>query len=608
MLRRASVSAFGSTLPLVLALLAACATDASTGPGGGEGGAGGGAATSEDETRAKTKVDETLPEADAQRYAIDLVLDATPGAEAFRAEVKGSFVATADLETLTLDFEGNEVDEVLVGTTKTTSTRDGGVLRVALPARVAKGSRFEVTIRYHGALARADGANPNDFASFGGLMVKARNDEAKRIVYSLDWPSKARRWLPVKDHPRDGAEVAWRITAPASFTVVANGAAGPVTETSSGDKTWTFEAKTPMPTYDLHLAAYEGWQVEALRSAGGRDIATYTYPKDRAAFATVYGDLADAMDYFERTFGAYRWESAAFLEEPIFGGGMEHATVVSMDETLFDRPESGRSTAVHELAHHWSGNLVRVRSWSDFWLSEGFAEYLTYRFFADHDGAEAGARILADYERRGAAGLERRSPGLGLRPEAEDVDVLEIFDGVSYQWGALVLRALEGEIGTEPFTAFLKAWFEKHAFGAVTTADFQKELQAATGKDLGAFFDAWVHGRRGLATPALATRVAPKTGAPGTVVVDVASTASRLDGWTASVVVELESTTGAVTRAVVPLDGARASVEARVDGTLAGFRVDPDRYLAGTFACGESAAACRLGQRCAVTAGSPRCE
>ena len=76
---------------------------------------------------------------------------------------------------------------------------------------------------------------------------------------------------------------------------------------------------------------------------------------------------------------------------------MEHASVVSMDETLFVDPVEARKTAFHELAHHWSGNLVRIRTWNDFWLSEGFTEYLTARFLSANDGPEAKKTVFRGY-------------------------------------------------------------------------------------------------------------------------------------------------------------------------------------------------------------------
>jgi aminopeptidase N len=534
--------------------------------------------TGVDDIRFRSRdIDSTLPDVDALGYEIDLVVDDAPKRETFRGDVKGTYVATKALETLSLDFVGHEVDEVTVSGRAAQHRRDGDRIIITLPSSVAVGSTFSTRIRYHGDVAQAEAMNPDDFVGFGGFMVKQKNAEGKRIYTTMSWPSKTRRWLPVRDHPRDTAMVAIRATFPRAFTVLANGKQTAVEENDDGTKTWSYEALTPMPTYDFHVAAYEKWTTEGKKSA---PITVHSYPTEKNA-ARVYADVEQTFDFFEATFGPYRWGTLRYVEEPIFGGGMEHATVISMDETLFSDPAEARATAFHELAHHWSGNAVHFRRWNDFWLSEGFTEYLTGRAIEHLDGDAAGRRVWRDYLKRSLE-AERETPH-PLAPRGSEIDVLGIFDATSYQRGALTVRMLRHMVGEAKMDAFLKSWFERHSLkAAVTTDDLQRELEAVTNSSLEPFFDRFVHGE---GHPELRATISGTTltieqlqeGAAFRFPIDVAIGDKTMR-------VEL---TGKSTK---------VGLDAAPNGPVL---LDPGEHAIAVFSCGQSGGSCRDGFRCA---------
>jgi aminopeptidase N len=552
-------------------------------------------ATSEDELRFRTgAVDMSLPDVDSIGYEVDLRVNDVPGHETYAADVKGSYVATRDLAELTLDFDGNTIDDVLIGGRKSTYRREGAKLIIKLPQTVASGKSLTSRVRYHGSIAQADGANPNDFAAFGGLNVRQRNAEGKRIYSSLNWPSKARRWLPLRDHPSDGAMVAMNLTFPKAFTVVSNGKQVSRTEGSDGMSTWRYEALTAMPAYDFHVVAYDGWKLDDSHSASGIPITTYTYANAASAQHKVYGDLPKTLDFYESKFGKYRWGTASFIEEPIFGGGMEHASVVSMDETLFPDPAEARKTAFHELAHHWSGNLVRIRTWNDFWLSEGFTEYLTARFLAANDGSDAKKTVFRDYLTQTISA--DRGNAHPVRPADPEVDVLTIFDAISYQKGALVLHALERVVGEDKLTEFLKGWFDRHAFSAVTTADLQKELSDATGKDLSKFFEGFVYGGY---HPEVRVTFAPAAAGETEIKVEQLQAQGPAGGFVFPLDVDLVDDAGHAERFAVDVTGKTTTKRVRAAHAPASVVVDADELMLGTVTCGQSGGGtCKTGYRC----------
>ena len=426
--------------------------------------------------------DGALTDVDAIGYEIDLKLvDDTPGQETFTTRTTGTYVAMRPLTSVTLDLEGNRVDAVAVDGQTAVFTRRGMTLEVALPRSMSAGRAFTVAVSISGALFQASrDAEP------GGLMVHQANSNGRRIFNSFNWPSTARRWLALRDHPRDGALVVMHATFPRALTVLANGAREAVVDNADGTRTWTWFERNPMATYDIHVAAYDDW-VE-LKGGGAQGVETraWLYRSDAPGAERAFATAPLALQYFSETFGPYRWEKADFVEVPISVQGMEYASLIAMNEQA---PTVGVG---HELAHHWSGNLVRIASWNDLWLSEGMADYLDNRFAAAREGADA-ERTAWRSERAGAFAAEALEKH-ALRPPDPEVDMQRILDQVSYAKGAWVLRMLERRMGEGAFTRFLRAWFDEHAFAAAGTSDFERALVTAWGPEATRFFADWVYG------------------------------------------------------------------------------------------------------------------
>lgn len=512
------------------------------------------------------RADGTMRDVDTLAYDVRFDLDDAVGEEGYAAEVVGYFAATRKLPSLELDFataaapgpKGNMIHHVELqrlgfggSAPETIAVADLQIdpasqkITIPFATPIPRGQGFTLKIVYTGRAIQADGVDPNDFTAYGGFMARQKNSENRRIFLSLNWPNKAHWWLPLRDHPNDGLLTYLDVSAPPGFKVLGNGE-----RTDSvgedGKARAQFLSRTPMPSYDIHLAAYDGWVSEPFPHSSSQGTTTAdTIPMDMYVYdakTNYLGDhdndpntpdqviksvptidfarqeyalQRDAMNFYIDQFGPFRWSGVDFVEEPIFGGGMEHAMVVSMDETRFAGDQDGamRYMAYHELAHHWSGNLVRIASWNDFWLSEGVAEYLTVRFslskndpsylhtmFRNSWRSEARRRPLGPSAPPSSllhpVAPPANFPGLDI-PASGEVDVLNIFDAITYNKGAMVMVMLEKRLGTEAFSNFLTSWFTSRAGRAATTKDLERALKNRFGsreKEIAMFFDQFVYG------------------------------------------------------------------------------------------------------------------
>ncbi|KRA64877.1 aminopeptidase [Caulobacter sp. Root656] len=146
----------------------------------------------------------------------------------------------------------------------------------------------------------------------------------------------------------------------------------------------------------------------------------------------------------------------------------------------------------HELAHQWWGNLVTCATLQDFWLNEGVTTFMTaawkeHRYGrAAYEAELAVARSRLDKAR--AAGFDKPLAWEGTYP------TLATRRAVQYSKGALFMDHLRTVLGEDAFWAGLRRYTRAHAGGVVTSLDFQRAMEASSGRDLRPVFSEWVFG------------------------------------------------------------------------------------------------------------------
>ncbi len=140
----------------------------------------------------------------------------------------------------------------------------------------------------------------------------------------------------------------------------------------------------------------------------------------------------------------------------------------------------------HEYFHNWSGNRVTCRDWFQLSLKEGFTVFRDQQFTADMFSATV--KRIDDVNRlRSFQFIEDAGPmAHPVRPESY-VEINNFYTLTVYEKGAEVVRMIYNLLGKETFRKGSDLYFECHDGQAVTTDDFVKAMEDASGIDLGQF-------------------------------------------------------------------------------------------------------------------------
>lgn len=409
---------------------------------------------------------------DVTRYVLDLDWDPQAARLEGRATVEAT--ATVDLASFNLDLVGMEVSAITVDGSEAGFAHADAELTITPAAPLPAGEPFVTVIDYGGRPSRIE---PLSDIPLGGWYF------VNGTAFVLSEPAGNFAWHPVNDHPSDKALFRLEVTAPGELTVASAGLLVDVTEEADGTRTWVYEPRDPMAPYLLPLAIGDLELVDEgeasgvpIRNAIDRDLIDR-----RDAFART----PQMMEVFIDLFGPYPFDAYGVLVvDAVVGGALEQQTLSIFGQDFLRSGRDFDDVVAHELAHQWFGNHVTLGAWEDIWLNEGFATYAQYLYFEAVDPAYD---IDAEIER-----IRRFDPTLLSLPVPGDPGPDQLFATSVYFRGALTLHALRRTIGDDAFFASIAEYVERFGGANVTTEDFRSVVEETSGRDLDAFFRAWL--------------------------------------------------------------------------------------------------------------------
>ncbi len=196
----------------------------------------------------------------------------------------------------------------------------------------------------------------------------------------------------------------------------------------------------------------------------------------------------EIISFLSGFFGRYPFSAGGGIVDDLQGLGfaLENQTRPIYSRDFFSDPIGAQFVVVHELAHQWIGDNVRLARWQDIWLNEGFATYAEWLW-----GEREGFGTAQDNFDFYTSAIPDDDPFWTVTIGDPGPDLL--FDGSVYVRGALTLQALRLTVGDGDFFKILRTWAKRQAGNAVVTAQFIELAEKISGQDLDALFDTWLY-------------------------------------------------------------------------------------------------------------------
>jgi len=365
--------------------------------------------------------------------------------------------------------------------------------RVVFPSPLAPGT-WRLRLAFTGIL--------NDkLRGFYRSSYKDSSGEMRLMAATQFEATDARRAFPCWDEPEFKAVFAVTLVIDPKLTAVSNTAIKGE-RVAGRRKSVTFADSMKMSTY---LVAFIVGELEATEAipVGPAAVRVWCVPGKRRLAAFGHEIAVASLRFFEGYYGLpYPGDKLDLLAIPDFAAGaMENLGAITFRETALLVDERAASHAelervadvvAHENAHMWFGDLVTMTWWNGIWLNEAFATFM--EILAVDAWKPEWQRWTTFGVSRAAAlsvdGLHSTRP-IEFHVEApRDADAM--FDVLTYEKGASVLRMLEQYLGAPVFRDGVREYLRRHAYANADTGDLWAALGRAARQPIPEVMDGWI--------------------------------------------------------------------------------------------------------------------
>lgn len=411
----------------------------------------------------------------------DLTIKPNLVSESFGGEVTITFEQLASAEAIflhALELEVTSSDKDI----QITKLPDLEQIRIS-----KKGSKFhpgahQITLQFSGKLNQ-------QLRGFYKSVYKDSSGNEKIIATTHFEPADARRAFPCFDEPDKKAKFKITLIVDNHLLAVSN---WDIESTGLQDskKIVKFNPTIPMSSY---LVAFVVGELSRSKTVKYKDIPieVICVPSKESLADFALEVAAFSLEFFSDYFAIdYPGKKLDLIALPDFAfGAMENLGAVTFRETalLVDKDKAARvdlervaDVVAHELAHMWFGDLVTMKWWNGIWLNEAFATFMEL-LCVDALYPNWQRWVTFGLSREAAMAVDSLSSTRPIEYQVNRPEEAEgMFDVLTYQKGASVLRMIEQFLSPDIFKAGIRQYLSDHLYSNTQTEDLWRALEASS--------------------------------------------------------------------------------------------------------------------------------